>query len=105
MFFVVSSPEVMTEANAVIENHLKAWGIHSCSLLYRVQRLLPRLTPSLRTYKGMDAGLFFIVSSPEVMAEADAVVENLIKGWMQACSFWSRVQRSWPRLTLSLKTL
>jgi hypothetical protein len=27
----------------------------------------------------MDAGLFFIVSSPEVMAEADAVIENLLK--------------------------
>jgi hypothetical protein len=39
----------------------------------------------------MDAGLFFIVSSPEVMAEADAVIENLIKGWMQACSLLSQV--------------
>ncbi len=26
-----------------------------------------------------DAALFFIVSSPEAMAEADAVIENLLK--------------------------
>jgi hypothetical protein len=29
----------------------------------------------------MDAGLFFVVSSPEVMTEADAVIENLLKIW------------------------
>ncbi len=27
MFFVVSSPEVMAEADAVMENLLKVWGI------------------------------------------------------------------------------
>jgi hypothetical protein len=35
MFFVVSSPEVMAEADAVIKNMLKVWGIHGCSLLSR----------------------------------------------------------------------
>jgi hypothetical protein len=50
----------------------------------------------------MDADLFFVVSSPEVMAEADAVIENLLKVWVQACSLLYRVQRSWPRLRLSL---
>jgi hypothetical protein len=31
----------------------------------------------------MDAGLFFVVSSPEVVAEAEAVIENLLKVRMQ----------------------
>jgi hypothetical protein len=43
-------------------------------------------------------------SSPEAMAEADAVIENLLKVWMKPCSLLSRVQKSWPRLTLSLRT-
>jgi hypothetical protein len=38
MFFVVSSPEAMAEADAVIENLLKVGGIQACSLLSRVQR-------------------------------------------------------------------
>jgi hypothetical protein len=29
----------------------------------------------------MHAGLFFIVSSPEAMAKADVVIENLLKVW------------------------
>ncbi len=41
MIFVVSSPEVMGEADtdtdAVVENLLKVWGILACSLLLRVQ--------------------------------------------------------------------
>ncbi len=76
----------------------------------------------------MDASLFFIFSRLGV-EEADAVIENLLKVWMQACSsklgvdeaeaviknllkVWgihacsllSRVQRPWMRLTLSLRT-
>ncbi len=39
----------------------------------------------------MDAGLFFVFSSPEVMAEADAVIENLLKVWsIHACSSFSQ---------------
>jgi hypothetical protein len=36
-FFVVSSPEVMAEADAVIENLLKVWGVHAvlCCLEFR----------------------------------------------------------------------
>jgi hypothetical protein len=55
----------------------------------------------------MDAGLFFVVSSPEAMAEAEAeaVIENLLKVWdILACSSLLRVQRSLLRLTLSLRT-
>jgi hypothetical protein len=32
---------------------------------------------------------FFVVSSPDVMAEADAVIENLLKVWVQAFSLFS----------------
>jgi hypothetical protein len=35
----------------------------------------------------MDTGLFFVASSPEAMAEADAVIENLLKVWI-TCMFF-----------------
>ncbi len=56
--------------------------------------------------KGMgNTCMFLDVSSPEAEAEADAVIENLLKvGGICACSLLSLVQRSWPRLTLSLRT-
>jgi hypothetical protein len=52
-FFVVSGPEVMAEAGAVIKNLLKVWRKGTC--------------------------MFCVVSSPEVKVEADAVIKNLLK--------------------------
>ncbi len=53
--------------------------------------------------KGMGyTGVLFVVSSPEAMAEADAVIENLLKVWeIHPCSLLSRVQRSWGILACS----
>jgi hypothetical protein len=42
----------------------------------------------------MDAGLFFVFSSPEVMAKADAVIENLLKVWMQIPEFHGSVEKT-----------
>jgi hypothetical protein len=48
--------------------------------------------------------VFFVFSSPEAMAEADAVIENLLKVWgTQSCSLLLRVQSAHDSSNFKIK--
>jgi hypothetical protein len=107
LFFVVSSPEAMAEADAVIENLLKVPMDAGLFFVFSSPEVMAEADAVIENLLKvpMDAGLFFLFSSPEVMAEADAILKNLLKVWgIHACSVLYRVQRSWLRLMLSLRT-
>ncbi len=119
--------EVMVEADAVIENLLKVWmnaflcflevrsgrgqlchrepsksmgyTIHTCSVLYRVQRLLTRLTLSLRIFWRYRGRLVLCC------IESRGHGQGWRRHWEPPKAFFllPRVKRPWPRLMLSLR--